>query len=403
MVGGTSRLQQVTAVALGAVALVVLTACSATVQGRAAAALPRDGEPPLTGAPAPPDPEDIIQAPEDGRSLEANRLAGATPIIASVFPDRTEYCFPEGAFFNTESIESLYFVEGTAKPILDKYGFAAGWGECEQDADSRGTLALSVELSDPASARAAATELAKAGQDFDERTSTVLDGYPVQTSNDEENDTVEIWAPVGRTLAYVYHTAPRGQALDGATRLITEHTRLLAAFTPTPQAELPDLPLDPANLIPRIVKLPGEIQKGTGPYELESYLRLAIDAKAERDLLANNGFESMFYVTAGDEEFNYSVSLYKFPGSAQTNVVYDGFARLEETAFGGKPFRLSSIPDAPCFVFDGGLPGTPSYYQRCYVGFGGYLASVDVGGLDSADDTAKMDELLPQQRDLIQG
>src|SRR5690242_14804594 len=114
MVGGTSRLQQVTAVALGAVALVVLTACSATVQGRAAAALPRDGEPPLTGAPAPPDPEDIIQAPEDGRSLEANRLAGATPIIASVFPDRTEYCFPEGAFFNTESIESLYFVEGTA-------------------------------------------------------------------------------------------------------------------------------------------------------------------------------------------------------------------------------------------------------------------------------------------------
>jgi hypothetical protein len=208
---------------------------------------------------------------------------------------------------------------------------------------------------------------------------------------------------VGRTLAYAYHTAPTGQALDGATRLITEHTRLLEAFTPTPQAELPNLPIDPANLIPRIVKLPGDIQKGTGPYELESYLRLAIDAKAERDLLANNGFETMYYVTAGDDELSYSVSLYKFPGSAQTNVVYDGFARLEETAFGGTRFELESIPDAPCFVFDAGIAGTPSFYQRCYVGFGGFLASVDVGGMDSADDTAKMNELLPKQRDLIRG
>ncbi|WP_214406074.1 DUF7373 family lipoprotein [Pseudonocardia lacus] len=388
---------------LGVLVLLSIAACSTTVPGRATAALPRDGEPPLNAAPAPPDPEDIIQAPEDGRSLEAHRIAAATPIIPAIFPDRTEYCFPEGAFFSTEAIEGLYFTEGTAKPILDKYGFASGWGECQQDVDDRGTLALSVELSDPASARAAADELAKAGQDFDERTSTVLDGYPVQTSSDATNDTVEIWAPVGRMLAYVYHTAPSGQALDGATRLITEHTRLLEAFTPTPQAELPNLPIDPAGLIPRIVKLPGEIQKGTGPYELEAYLRLAIDAKAERDLLADNGFESMYYVTSGDEENSYSVSLYKFPGSAQTNVVYDGFARLEEEAFGGTPFELPSIPDAPCFVFDGGYAGTPSFYQRCYVGFGGYLASVDVGGLDAADDTAKMDELLPEQRDLIRG
>jgi hypothetical protein len=111
----------------------------------------------------------------------------------------------------------------------------------------------------------------------------------------------------------------------------------------------------------------------------------------------------MYYVTAGDDAFSYSVSLYKFPGSAQTNVVYDGFSRLEETAFGGTRFKLPSIPDAPCFVFDASFGTTPSFYQRCYVGFGGYLASIDVGGLDSAGDTAKMNELLPKQRDLIKG
>jgi hypothetical protein len=403
MVGATSRLRQAIGIALGVLTLVASAGCSTTVQGRAAAVVPGDGEPPLNAAPGPPDPEDIIIAPEDGRTLEAYRLAAATPIIPTVFPDRTESCFPDGAFYSTENLETLYFLEGTAKPTLDKYGFAAGWGECQQDVDSRGTLSLSVELSDPASARAAVAELAKAGQDFDERTSTVLDGYPVQTSSDGENDKVEIWAPVGRTMAYVHHTAPIGQALDGATRMVIEHVRLLEAFTPTPQAELPNLPIDPAGLAPRVVTLPGEIHNGTGPYELESYLRLAIDAKVERDLLAGNGFESMYYVTAGDDDLSYSVSLYKFPGSAQTNVVYDGFSQLEDTKYGGTRFRLPSIPDAPCFVFDASIGTIASFYQRCYVGFGGYLASVDVGGMESADDTAKMDELLPKQRDLIKG
>jgi hypothetical protein len=389
-------------VAVAALAVLATAACSTTVQGRAAAALPADAPPPVSNAPLPPpSPEDIIPAPEEGRTLEAHRIAAATPIIPATFPDRTEYCFPEGEFFDSEGLEALYFAPGTAAPILDKYGFVAGWGECQQDPDGRGTLSLSVELSDPASAQAAVGELAKAGQDFDERTSTVLDGYPVQTSSDEANDTVEIWASVGRMAAYVYHTAPKGQALDGATRLLAEHTRLLAAFTPTPQAEVPNLPIDPNNLIPRIIDMPGEIRKGTGPYELEAYLRLAIDAEAERTLLADNGFQAMFHAVSGDDNLSYAVSLYQFPSSAQTNAVYEGFARLEETEFGGTRFRLPAVPDAPCFFFDSGTPGAPSFYQRCYVGFGGFLASLDVGGLDAADDMAVMNDLLPKQSDLL--
>jgi hypothetical protein len=402
MIGATRGSRRAIGIALGVLTLAATAACSTTVPGRAAAALPRDGEPPLSAAPlAPPAPEDIIPAPSEGRGLEANRIAAATPILAATFPDRTEYCFPEGGYFNADSIETLYFAPGTAAPVLDKYGFVAGWGECAQDGEGRGTLALSAEMSDPASAQAAVAELAKAGQDFDERASTVLNGYPVQTSSDEANDTVEIWAPAGRMIAYVYHQAPAGQALDGATRLLTEHLRLLQAFTPTPQAELPALPIDPNNLVPRIVDLPGELRKDSGPYDLESYLRIAIDADAERELLEANGFMGMFAKLAGDDNNDFAVSMYQFPSSAQTNAVYDGFARLEETAFGGTRFRLPSVPAAPCFYFDNGTPEYPSFYQRCYVGFGGYLASVDVGGLDTAEDTALMDDLLPKQSDLL--
>ena len=45
--------------------------------------------------------------------------------------------------------------------------------------------------------------------------------------------------------------------------------------------------------------------------------------------------------------------------------------------------------------------GDGAFYQRCYVGFRTFLASVDVGGLTAPDDYARMNELLPAQRDLI--
>ncbi len=60
---------------------------------------------------------------------------------------------------------------------------------------------------------------------------------------------------------------------------------------------------------------------------------------------------------------------------------------------------LPAIPEAPCFVF---ASSSESFSQRCYVGYGSYLASVDIQGL-TADDYAQMNALLPQQRDLIDG
>jgi hypothetical protein len=54
------------------------------------------------------------------------------------------------------------------------------------------------------------------------------------------------------------------------------------------------------------------------------------------------------------------------------------------------------------------VPGVPRVTrrpdgQRGHVGFGSHPAGVDVLGLGAPDDVARMDELLPAQRDLIDG
>jgi hypothetical protein len=390
--------------AIGLLSLLVATACTTTVQGTPTAAEapgPRiPAAPTTTTAPAP----QIVPPPTDpaGRILEAHRLAGATALISATFPDRTESCYPNGVWADAATLEQEYFPVGTAADILDKYGFVAAWGQCGQNA-TQNTLTLSIELSDPASATAAATELAVAAKQPGDRGSTIQNGIPVVLRPSGEEDWVQIWAPVGRTIAYVFHIAPAGQSLDEATRMVNDQIALLGTFTPTPQADVPNLPPDPAGLAGFALDPPGTPDPISGPFDLDSYLRIAIDPVRERDLLVANGFTGMYVKQSGDGTLLYSVALYAFPSSAQTNAVYNGFADLETNYFGGTPFVLPSIPQAPCFVTDTGTPDQPFFYQRCYVGFGSYLAGVDVGGMATAEDSSVMNGLLPLQRDLIDG
>lgn len=180
---------------------------------------------------------------------------------------------------------------------------------------------------------------------------------------------------------------------------MADQTALLRSFAPTPQADVPSLPVDPLGLSAFTLDPPGELTAFSGPYDLEGYLRLAIDPFQERDLLTANGFTGLYTKQSDEGGHSFAVALYTFPSSAQTNVVYDGFAALESAAYGGTRFTLPALPEAPCFVLSSG----DGSYQRCYVGYGSYLASVDVGGLAAADDYALMNQLLPAQRDLIDG
>lgn len=401
-VGATVR--RVLALAAGAV---LLAACAREVPGtaRPAEAL---GPPPVTTA-APP--TGVVPPPAlgPGTSLEAHRIAGVTSLLQVLFPDRTDNCYPSGPFVDAASLEQALFVPGTAAPVLQRYGFVTSWAQCNQtlgnqDAGAVGTVVAVMELSDPASAAAAADELAAAAQDGSQREARLsASGVPALVGPSAAGETVQAWATSGRMLAYVFHDGPAGQGEAGASRVVDDQLALLAGFAPTPQAQVPALPADPTGLAGRVLDLPGSPQPLTGPFDLPAYLRIAIDPTRENEVLTANGFTGSYLKASDDDPLTLTAVVYAFPSSAQTNAAYTAFSDLETTAFGGTPFRLPSIPDAPCFVFDSGTPGAPYYYQRCYVGFGQYLVNLDVGGVATPDDTSVMNELLPAQRDLIRG
>ncbi len=388
----------------GLLLFTALAGCTSTVEGSASPASSA-APPPTTSAPPtsePAEPSIEVTPPPTrgvGLLLEAHRIASVTALVQTSFPDRTESCFPSGPSTSAAALESVYFTPGSAADVLERYGFVTAWGQCNRTADGAfGTLTLAMEMSDPEAAVLAAEELVEA---------QAIDGFqPVDVDvdggalllQDGDRATVQAFVPVGRMVAYVWHESLAAAAGDDVTRVLGDQVTLLQGFTPTPQADVPSLPTDPDGLQGMTLDPPGEFNDFSGPYDFEGYLRVAIDPVRERELLGSNGFTG-FYAKQSDEgDRLYAVAVYRFGSTEQTNAVYDGFAQLEATAFGGTPFVLPAIPEAPCFVFDS---GGGVFYQRCYVGFRTFLASVDVGGLTAPDDYARMNELLPAQRDLI--
>ncbi len=382
----------------------IVVGCTSTVAGTASPAEPA-GPPPTSATAAPGGPRIVAPPPPSpGTQVEAIRMAAATSLVTTVAPDRTESCFPSGPFVDATTLEAQAFAPGTAAAALQEYGFVAAWAECGQDAAGSATLAISMEMSDPDSAPAAVVDLADAGRSAGDEAQVLPDSgaIAVITAVDGQ-ETVQAWQSTGRMIGYVFHTAAPGEAREQADALMTDELALLGAFAPTPQDQVPGLDADPDGLAALAVDTPGEPDPLTGPYGLDSYTRIAIDPVGERALLEANGFAGFYTKQSSDGTLSYAVALYRFPTSARTNTVYAEFARLETAAYGGVPITAPSIPDAPCFGFDAGTPDQPFLLQRCYVGFGSFLASVDVAGVPVLDDTSAMDPLLVAQRDLIDG
>jgi hypothetical protein len=390
--------------AAGLLLLTAVAGCTSTVEGTASPATTPQPTPttsaPQTTEPTEP-PLDIVPPPAQGVGLllEAHRIASVTALVQTSFPDRTESCFPSGPSTSAENLEAVYFSRGTAADILEAYGFVTAWGQCHATEDgSSATLTLVMELSDEEAAARAANELVEA---------QAVDGFelvPVETDGgavlrvEGDRATVQACAPVGRMVAYVWHEGATAAAGDDIERVLGDQVNLLRAFRPTPQADVPELPTDPDGLQAMTLDPPGEFNNFSGPYDFEGYLRIAIDPARERELLGANGFSGFYAKQSSEGGASFAVAVYRFGSTEQTNNVYDGFRELEATAFGGTPFVLPAIPEAPCFVFD---VGNGQFYQRCYVGYRTLLASVDVGGLTAPDDYARMNELLPAQRTLI--
>lgn len=384
--------------AAAAVGLALLTACTSTVTGTAAPADP-------TAAGAPAVAPGVIPSPEpatEGTTVEAHRLASVATLIEPLVPNRPFSCYPYGPSDTPDEVESLYFAPDTVASVLDRSGFVVAWTQCRAASAQEATLIVLSEVSDPDTAQRILPELVEATSDADQRPVTLPGGQQAGVRALGDRESVQAWAAVGRVVASVFHVTATGDAVGEAGRVMDDQVALLRGFVPTPQDRLGTLTIDPLGIRDLVVDVPGLLHRSSGTHDLEGYLRFALDPVREREVLAANGFAGMYSrVTDPDAGgTGYGVSVFRFPDSARTNAVYTAFAELEGAEFETTPFTLPSIPEAPCFVFES-RSGDGTFTQRCYVGYGSHLASVDISNLAAPDDLAEMDRLLPLQRDLI--
>ncbi|WP_214406073.1 DUF7373 family lipoprotein [Pseudonocardia lacus] len=392
-----------TAMAIG---LVALAACAAPVPGRA---MPVDvvAVPVAPGEPAP----GVVPPPADftGRLLESLRLAPVTPVVREVLPgSESGSCSPIGDLAEPGIVErSGNFPVGTVTPILQKYGYVAGWRSCATRGPFVATVVLSLEMADPAAARATATELAAASLQSGEQQTTVLNGARAQLSDVDDEQYVQVWMPVGRVVSLVAHQAASAVALHEATRLAEIHARLLATFRPTPRTEVAALPADPLGLGSLTAPVPGDSAIGGGPYDLATTLHTVADPVADRALLTANGYTGSYrrssVLRVVDRDVSYRVVLDAFAGPAQAEAVKARLVALEAAERGRGQFAVPVIPDATCYASDLTLEGASRYTQRCFVSRAGFVATVEVDGLTAPDDVVAITGVLAAQVDLIDG
>lgn len=358
---------------------------------------------PGAGRPAPPV-SAPTPAPSVGTRVEAIRLAAATPLVEDLLPERVNGCRPFGPFIDPAELERLAFLPGTVEPTLRRSGFVAAWSQCRQEENGRGTLAMAVAVADSASAAAVVIDLAGiGGLSPDDAVTLPASGAVGTLVSGGGQETVQAWSSVGPTVGYVFHVATPGRAAPEADQLMVDQLALLRAYEPTPPDQVAALPPDPDGLRAFTIEPPGRVEPLTGPYGLDSLVRQAIEPVTEREVLRSAGFTGAYNRSSVDGSTAYSITTYAFPTSTQTNAAYDEFARLESVDYGGVPIVVPSVAAAPCFALDVGTEADPVHYQRCYVGYGRYLARVEVIGADDPDDTLVMDPLLVAQRDLIDG
>lgn len=384
-----------------ALGVVLLAGCTSAVTGTAA---PADPAPPTAPGTTP----GVIASPEpgEGTAVEALRIAGAATLIELQVPNRPFSCYPYGPADTAQEVQDVYFGAGDAvAPVLESAGFVVAWAQCRAASAQDATLIVIAELSDPATVQRVLPELVEATADPDQQQITLPGGAPARLTALGANEAVQAWVGRGRMVASVFHITAAGQGAEQAGLLVSDQSALLAGFEPTPQDRLGTLGFGRDGLRELVVDLPVDtLHRASGPYDLEGYLRSALDPVREREVLAANGFSGMYTRTTDPDAPGtaYTVGVFRFPTSVQTNAVYSAFAEVESATFEATPFTLPSIPEAPCFSFPA-RSGDGSFTQRCYVGFGSHLAYLDVGRLADPADVTEMDRLLPQQRDLIDG
>ncbi|MEV0510614.1 hypothetical protein AB0I30_24245 [Nocardia tengchongensis] len=366
------RLKRAAATAVGLVMLAGIAACGGS-SGEATDYGPYSGRP---------SDSDYDQKPSKSRGVLVESLRLGERILYGTDIDPDLKVGRGGGVFATYLGLDHSVISGPESNAAEGHGPLAAFGSLAANkpnaADqSEKFLATSlIEFPDDAAAAAAAADMDRA--DFQANADNVpvtVDAFPAAISH---------WRPgvptLGSVMAYkslvirVYAQLPDpdlGQLVDMVVRSYRRQIDMLADYTPTPAAELPNLHLDPDKLLTRIVRTedPTPAAMKFAVYGVHAFSALLGSPAADASTLIDHA------VTAVG--ISYNKRLFKMrDGAAATN--YAGYLRDQQNGADSSPMPgVSGLSDVTCSQLS--KPASNSLEARrfrCVITRGEYVAVV---------------------------
>ncbi len=262
-------------------------------------------------------------------------------------------------------------------PVLGAFGAIAADKTYGGDDQTETMLSITlIALPDEQIAATAAAAMARA--DFETNTDNVpvtVDAYPNALSHWRPGvPTIGSWLVWKSVVIRVYARVPEPnleRLVDVATRAYRKQLANLESFTPTPEAEVPNLRMDPDKLLPLLVKTGDSTpdDRDFAVYGRRAYSLLVGDPA---EALANYSSRGVSAIAVSDNKFLFQLS---DPDEAAEVVEY--LAGVDD-GLGYVPIRgVSGLPDITCH-----RATQPSTTQkearrfRCLITRDGFVAKV---------------------------
>lgn len=284
--------------------------------------------------------------------LEARRIAAY--LVAPTFINSSYHV---GGNFSTLPLRgpaalSILFT-APVPTVAQRAGMITGFSSARSDAAANGMVVAAFEFATAAQASAAVRTMAAAAADKStDKRPVVVGGFPAAAgwygTLSGGKSYFQTFTSQGRMVLYVYLTGTTKKLATSAQQAVLTTTVLkaesasMAAFVPTPPADLMKLLVDPDSMLGHTV--PNGQKDATvldGLYSASAQLHFDSDPVNTKALFATAGV---------DEVADGRSSVYRARDTAGAAMVRDGFvASAQKTASGMQPYTLTTeVPSARC-------------------------------------------------------